>query len=524
MIYLSLLEKVQVQKREKGSIDLQALTEDVSMRFVQYCSIETGSNPQAAKTSLPSTPRQKTLADLLVSEAAEIGYSTDHFAGGIIIRVPANMDGVEPILMGAHLDTSPDVPTNREIVNVRVHEKYDGLDIRLENGVIISPKQFPHLRDYRGDTIFTSDGTTLLGGDDKAGVAALMTFLRYLQVNPKVRHGEIDVVFTYDEELGLIGATKLTPRRDTKAKYGFIFDGSQGKLGTSTFNAESAYLPIQEVDLGKTISGNRVHISITGNYVHPGHAKAQGMIDPMRALPGVIAALRDTSAVTSISGGAIGIELEAIVTCPLVEESLEFLEDNPVKRRGDNEPKISFKLIGKHATARGYDPTTVTRLIAGIPYAMSPEQTEGFEGYIFPFSFINRDGELRLRTLIRDFTQDGMDAKRALVKSLAPEASVEHEYSNMANVLAEHPYVVDIARKAMTDAGFPAISDSTRGGNEASTYTLMKPPISCANVSAEGEGCHSVREWQGLRDLVKAVQTAININTRVVERAYRYVP
>lgn len=224
-------------------------------RFIKYVKIDTKSDPNSP--SCPSTYKQMNLAKELVKELNEIGLqdvSLDQ-NGYIMATLPSNMDKEVPIIgFIAHMDTAPSM--SGENVNPQFIENYDGNDIILneENNVILSPKDFPDLRNYIGKTLITTDGTTLLGADDKAGIAEIITAMEYLVNNPDIKHGTIKIGFTPDEEIGR-GADKFDVDK-FGADFAYTLDGGPiGELEYENFNAAG------------------VKITVNGRSVHPGSAK-----------------------------------------------------------------------------------------------------------------------------------------------------------------------------------------------------------------------------------------------------------
>lgn len=232
------------------------MREKVLERFLKYISIDTQSDPES-KTS-PSTSKQFDLARLLVKELEDLGLediSLDERCY-VMARLAANEEGLVPIGFIAHMDTSPDL--SGKDVKPRLIENYDGGDIVLdeEREIVTSLKDYPEIGDFKGQTLIVTDGSTLLGADDKAGIAEIMTGIEFLVNNPQIRHGDIMVAFTPDEEIGC-GADYFDVDK-FGAKYAYTFDGGQvGELEYENFNAASALVKIQ------------------GRNVHPGSAKGK---------------------------------------------------------------------------------------------------------------------------------------------------------------------------------------------------------------------------------------------------------
>jgi tripeptide aminopeptidase len=226
--------------------------EKVIDRFIRYAKEFTTSDP-GSKT-FPSTKRQLVFADKLVEELKEIGLEEveKDKNGYVMATLPSNTIENCPVIgFVAHMDTSPDF--SGENVNPQMI-KYEGGDIRLNEKVTLSPEQFPDLQKYIGQELITTDGTTLLGADDKAGIAEIMTAMAYLAANPEIVHGKIRVCFTPDEEIGK-GADHFDVEK-FGAKFAYTLDGSEiGELEYENFNAAMA------------------SVTINGLSVHPGYAK-----------------------------------------------------------------------------------------------------------------------------------------------------------------------------------------------------------------------------------------------------------
>lgn len=224
-------------------------------RFIKYVKIDTESDPNS--DSCPSTEKQFNLARELVKELQELGLKDAAMDdnGYVMATLPSNIDKEVPTIgFIAHMDTSPDMTA--ENVKPQIVKNYDGSDIVLngEKNIVLSPKDFPELKDYIGEDLITTDGTTLLGADDKAGIAEIMTAIEYLVNNPEVKHGTIKIGFTPDEEVGR-GADKFDVEK-FNASYAYTVDGGQiGELEFENFNAAYAKL------------------KINGRNVHPGTAK-----------------------------------------------------------------------------------------------------------------------------------------------------------------------------------------------------------------------------------------------------------
>lgn len=231
-------------------------------RFISYVTIDTESDPSSETT--PSTKKQLILAKALVQELKSIGLTDitiDKF-GYVMGTLPSNLDYEVPTIgFIAHYDTTPDF-TGKD-VKPQVIENYDGKDIVLNaaQNIVLSPNYFKDLLQYKGQTLITTDGTTLLGADDKAGITEIVTAMEYLVQHPEIKHGKIRVGFTPDEEIGR-GADKFDVEK-FGAEWAYTMDGSQiGELEYENFNAAGA------------------KITFKGKSVHPGYAKGK-MINSM---------------------------------------------------------------------------------------------------------------------------------------------------------------------------------------------------------------------------------------------------
>lgn len=231
-------------------------------RFISYVKVDTESDPNSETT--PSTKKQLVLANMLVEELKSIGMTdvTIDENGYVMATLESNVDHQVPVIgFVSHYDTTPDFTGAN--VNPQIIPKYDGSDIVLnaEQNIVLSPSYFKDLLMYKGQTLITTDGTTLLGADDKAGITEIVTAMEYLIANPEIKHGKIRVGFTPDEEIGR-GAHKFDVEK-FGAEWAYTMDGSQvGELEYENFNAAGA------------------KITFKGKSVHPGYAKGK-MINSM---------------------------------------------------------------------------------------------------------------------------------------------------------------------------------------------------------------------------------------------------
>ncbi|CCH01693.1 peptidase T [Fibrella aestuarina BUZ 2] len=408
-------------------INAQTLTD----RFIRYVQIDTQSDPQS--TASPTTEKQKDLGRVLVQELHELGITDaelDAF-GYVYATIPANVPGDVPvptICFCAHMDTSPDV-TGAGVKPI-IHRQWNGTDIILpepaDAPIVIGQKDHPDLAQQVGNDIITASGDTLLGADNKAGVAAIMAAADYLMANPDVPHGRIRILFTPDEEVGKGTANIDMAKLD--ATYGYTIDGeSLGTLEDETFSADGVQIVIQGVS------------------THPGFAKGK--------------------------------------------------LENALKIAGD--------------------------ILAGLPRTgLSPETTEGKEGFVHPTHMEGNQDRVVLDFIVRDFTTDGLHEHEALLQSLVDEVlanyphstatlTVREQYRNMKEVLDQHPAVAEHALEAIRRAGLSPQRRSIRGGTDGSRLSFMGLP--CPNIFAGEHAFHSREEWVSVQDMQKAAEVIVHL-------------
>jgi tripeptide aminopeptidase len=396
-------------------------------RFLRYVKYDTQSSEES--TTFPSTEKQKILGQILAEELKEIGMQNvelDEF-GYVYAELPSNSEkDVPPIGFLAHMDTSPEVSGAN--VNPIIHKNYDGGKIVLpaDPTQVIDPEEHPDLKEQIGNDIITADGTTLLGADNKAGLAEIVDAMRYLIQHPEIKHGPIKVCFTPDEEVGR-GTEKIRLER-FGAKFAYTVDGeSLGEIENETFCADTVILTIQ------------------GFNCHPGYAKNK-LVNAIKIAADFIDAL----------------------------------------------PKDS----------------------------LSPETTEGREGYVHPYVLNGGVDVTTIKILIRDFEENGLKEKEAFLKTLAeeivskyPKASfkfeVQESYRNMRYVLDQHPQVVQYALEAVERAGIKPKLNIIRGGTDGSRLSYMGLP--CPNIFAGEHAFHSRLEWISVQDMQKAVDVIVNL-------------
>lgn len=240
--------------------------QNLANRFMQYAQIDTQSDPNSK--DFPSTAKQLNLSMYLVEELREIGIDDAILDGNgyVFATIPGNTDkeGVQTVCFCSHVDTAPDCSGTN--VKPILHENYDGADIVLpdDTSQVIRTQDHPYLKERIGDDIITASGTTLLGADDKAGVAIIVELANYLTQNPEIKHGDIRILFTPDEEVGR-GVDKLDMER-LNADVGYTLDGGvRGSLEGDTFSA------------------NAMTVTFKGVSAHPGYAKGK-MVSAMKVM------------------------------------------------------------------------------------------------------------------------------------------------------------------------------------------------------------------------------------------------
>ncbi|HEY6144490.1 MAG TPA: peptidase T [Flavobacterium sp.] len=308
-------------------------------RFVSYVTIDTESDPNSETT--PSTPKQWDLANKLVEELKSIGMQevTIDDKAYIMATLPSNVDHEVPVIgFISHFDTSPDFTGAN--VKPQIIPNYNGKDIVLnaEKNIILSPSYFKDLLQYKGLTLITTDGTTLLGADDKAGITEIVTAMEFLIQNPEIKHGKIRVGFTPDEEIGR-GAHHFDVEK-FGAEWAYTMDGSQvGELEYENFNAAGA------------------KITFKGKSVHPGYAKGK-MINSMLLANDFINALPKDE-IPQETRGYEGFFHVHHLTGSIEETVLELIirdhNKKKFKKRKDLIAKIAKKFNRKFAKKFGED-------------------------------------------------------------------------------------------------------------------------------------------------------------------------
>lgn len=402
--------------------------EQILDRFLRYIAVDTQSNEDSE--SQPSTPKQLNLLKLLCKELNDLGVEAtlDEY-GYVMGRIPGNLPAGAPEVPAigfiAHVDTAPDA--SGENVKAQIIKNYDGSDIPLKGvpGLSLKTSEFPELLAHKGETIITTDGTTLLGADDKAGVAEIMDAVQYIVNHPEFKHGPVRIGFTPDEEIGR-GVVKFdVPRFD--AKYAYTMDGGEvGELEFENFNAASAKIHIQ------------------GCNVHPGYAKGK-----MR------------------NAILIGQELNSM-----------------------------------------------------LPVMARPENTEGYEGFFHLISFKGTVEEADFAYIIRDHDRAKFEARKEMMTKVADfintkygagtvELILKDQYYNMREQVEPHYRIIEIAQKAIKDAGVEPKVQPIRGGTDGANLSFRGLP--CPNIFAGGLNFHGKFEWVPLESMEKASQVILNI-------------
>lgn len=277
---------------------------NITERFLKYTTFDTQSSEETEKT--PSTEKQRVFAEYLKEELIREGLVDVELddLSYLYATLPANTDKEVPTIgFIAHIDTSPDASGAN--IKPRIVENYDGSDIVLSEGIVTSPSKFPELLDHKGEDLIVTDGTTLLGADDKAGIAEIVQAMVYLKEHPEIKHGKIRVGFNPDEEIGM-GAHHFDVEK-FGCEFAYTMDGSEiGEIEFENFNAASA------------------KITINGCSVHPGYAKDKminagrvaaelvGML-PADETPETTEGYQGFFHLTNISGGCEKAQLSFII-------------------------------------------------------------------------------------------------------------------------------------------------------------------------------------------------------------------
>ena len=366
---------------------------DVVKKFLDYVKIDTQSDENSQ--SCPSTEKQFVLAKLLVKQIEELGLQEISLNrnGYVMATLPANSDKEMPVIgFIAHMDTSPDM--SGENVNPRIVENYDGKEIVLneKENIILSPNDFAELKNYVGQTLITTDGTTLLGADDKAGIAEIMSAIKYLSEHPEIKHGTVKVGFTPDEEIGR--GADLFDVKKFGADFAYTLDGGEiGELEYENFNAALAT------------------ITVSGRNVHPGTAKDK-MINSIH----------------------LAKELDSL-----------------------------------------------------LPVLQRPECTEKYEGFYHLIDFKGDIEKTVFRYIIRDHDRDKFEEKKQLLSKSVDLLNLKYgnkrftlemndQYYNMKEKIEPVLHIIELAKKAMIEAGIEPKIKPIRGGTDGARLSYMGLP------------------------------------------------
>lgn len=405
---------------------LSAADRSLVERFLRYVSFPTTSSRESQ--TAPSTPGQLVLAEELCKELQTLGAQNARVGrGGVVYaELPATPGSEDKPAVGfvAHMDTSPDAPGE----NIRPQIlRFEGKDVVLnaERGIVYPVERFPDILRHTGEDVIFTDGTTLLGADDKAGIAAIMGMLEHLHAHPEIPHAKIAVAFTPDEEV-----SRGTENFDIPAfgaDYAYTFDGGDvGLLESENFNAGTAVVRFEGVG------------------VHPGSSKGK-MVNALRHL---------------------------------------------------------------------------AKFIEQLPAEMSPECTEGYEGFLHPNRASGTVTGASVNILIRDHDKAKYEEKKALLCDLVeafnrevPKAKVTIEirdaYENMRPYLEKFPEVLEVAREAYRRAGLTIEEPPVRGGTDGARLSARGLPT--PNLFTGGLNYHGIYECLPIPSLCKARDVAVEI-------------
>jgi len=410
-------------------------------RFLRYVKIGTAADPTSE--TYPSSSSQLILGKVLCDELIAMGIRDamqDEY-GMVWATIPASSTkytDAPMVLFNSHVDTSPEAPGTD--VKPEVIESFDGKPIELgSSGVAINPASCPEMLDLIGKTLVVTDGTTLLGGDDKAGVAVIMQLAAYLTSQSGLEHGPVRILFTCDEEIGQ-GTRHITPNklashalgeRPISPVVGYTLDGGdQGQIDEETFSADMAI------------------VRFKGSNIHPSIAKGR-MINAVRA---------------------------------------------------------ASLFVGLLPTDR-----------------LSPESTDGRDGFLHPYDFQAGVGEATLQLILRDFDKTKLNDYKILLQKIADEVieqmpgltiqvETKEQYRNMAEGLRKVPEAVSFAEEAYKSIGVDCRRTIVRGGTDGSLLTALGLPT--PNLSVGQHNIHSVTEFACLDQMVIAVEHLVELLRR----------
>ena len=395
-------------------------------RFLRYVSFDTQSDDNSGVT--PSTAKQMVFAQYLKNELEALGLEEielDEY-GYLYATLPANTDKEVPTIgFIAHMDTSPDM--SGADVTPRIVHNYDGSDIVLceEDNIVMTTSQFPELLDHKGEDLIVTNGKTLLGADDKAGIAEIVSAIVYLQQHPEIKHGKIRVGFNPDEEIGL-GAHKFDVEK-FGCQWAYTMDGSEvGELEFENFNAAAA------------------KIIVKGRNVHPGYAKNK-MVNAIR----------------------------------VANEFMNLLPDNE-----------------------------------------TPESTEGYEGFYHVVGIEGSVEEATISYIIRDHDRTKFEARKECMQAWGEAINAKYgagtvtvelkdQYYNMRMQIEPVMHIIDIAFKAMEEAGVTPKVKAIRGGTDGAQLSFKGLP--CPNIFAGGLNFHGRYEFVPIQSMEKAMDVVVKI-------------
>ena len=405
---------------------MKEITNSMLQRFLKYVTFDTESVDD--NTTVPTSEGQFTFARYLESELSAMGLTeiTLDDKGYLYATLPANCDKEIPVIgFISHLDTSPDM--SGKDVRPRVVTSYDGGDITLceKDGIVLTVKDFPEVAAYKGQDLIVTDGHTLLGADDKAGIAEIISAVAYLQAHPEIEHGKVRIAFNPDEEIGRGAHNFNVPLFGCDWAY-TVDGGAEGELEFENFNAGSALFTIQ------------------GRNVHPGYAKGK-MLNALRV---------------------------------------------------------------------------ATTIVETIPAAESPEQTEGYEGFYHLMSINGGVDKAEVSYIIRDHDKAIFEKRLAYMNEVAEKMNaiygegvvsveVKRQYANMREKVEPMMHIIELARKAMEEAGVTPQIKPIRGGTDGAQLSFMGLP--CPNMFAGGINFHSRYEFVSLQVMEKAMMTIVKI-------------
>ena len=401
-------------------------------RFLKYVTFDTESCDDA--TTVPTTEGQFVFARYLEQQLKEMGLEDIVLddKGYLYATLPANCDDEMPVVgFIAHLDTSPDM--SGKDVKPRVVENYQGGDIVLDekDGIVLKVSDFPEVEDYKGHDIIVTDGHTLLGADDKAGVAEIVAAVAYLQAHPEIKHGKVRIAFNPDEEIGRGAHNFNVPLFGCDWAY-TVDGGSEGELEFENFNAGSALFTIQ------------------GRNVHPGYAKDK-MLNALRV---------------------------------------------------------------------------ATAIVDAIPAVESPECTSGYEGFYHLMGINGGVDHATVSYIIRDHSREIFENRMAFMKNVLEQMTAKYgegvvslelkeQYRNMREQVEPKMHIIELAKRAMEQAGVVPAVKPIRGGTDGAQLSFMGLP--CPNLFAGGINFHSRYEFVSVQVMEKAVMTIVNIAAGVKE-------